>query len=232
MLMADQARRNRDAPAPPPTPLYARLPHGPHRLGAEAVAHNQRSRMHGAMIEAVASNGYERTSVRQVVGLAGVSRRAFYEQFANKQECFLATFDVIAARGAGRVSAAYQEAGGDVQERMHAAFGELTAAISANQKSAHLAIVEAPKAGVPALLRLRHASATFEQMLAHCLGETSPAGVLPAPVIRGIAGGLHAAMSRCVREGSPDAAPQIAEEMLRWTLLFSTPSGRRGGGRL
>jgi AcrR family transcriptional regulator len=232
MLMADQARRNRDAPAPPPTPLYARLPHGPHRLGAEAVAHNQRSRMHGAMIEAVASNGYERTSVRQVVGLAGVSRRAFYEQFANKQECFLATFDVIAARGAGRVSAAYQEAGGDVQERMHAAFGELTAAISANQKSAHLAIVEAPKAGAPALLRLRHASATFEQMLAHCLGETSPAGVLPAPVIRGIAGGLHAAMSRCVREGSPDAAPQIAEEMLRWTLLFSTPSGRRVAERL
>ena len=65
---------------------------------------NQRTRMHGAMIEAVAINGYERTSVKQVVGLAGVSRRSFYEQFANKQECFLATYDVIATRGAGRVA--------------------------------------------------------------------------------------------------------------------------------
>jgi AcrR family transcriptional regulator len=232
MTMADRPRRDRPAQAPPPTPLYQRLPHGPHRLGAEEVAHNQRSRMHGAMIEAVASDGYERTSVRQVVGLAGVSRRAFYEQFSNKQECFLATFDVIAARGAGRVSAAYQAAGGDVQERMHAAFGELTAAISANQKSAHLAIVEAPKAGPPALLRLRHASATFEQMLSECLGETSPAGVLPVPVIRGIAGGLHAAMSRCLCEGSPEAAPQVAEEMLRWTLLFSTPAARALAERL
>jgi hypothetical protein len=44
-------------------PLYQRLPHGPHRLGTEEVIRNQRSRMHGAMIEAVAANGYERTSV-------------------------------------------------------------------------------------------------------------------------------------------------------------------------
>jgi TetR/AcrR family transcriptional regulator len=232
MTMPDRPRRNRGAQAPPPTPLYARLPHGPHRLGADAVAQNQRSRMHGAMIEAVANSGYERTSVKQVVGLAGVSRRAFYEQFANKQECFLATFDVIAARGAGRVSAAYAAAGGDGQERMHAAFGELTAAISANQKSAHLAIVEAPKAGAPALLRLRRASATFEQMLCESLGATSPAGVLPAPVIRAIAGGLHAAMSRCLSEGSPETAPQVASEMLRWTLLFQTPAARRLAERL
>jgi AcrR family transcriptional regulator len=226
MTMADRPRRNRGAQAPPPPPLYTRLPHGPHRLGADAVAHNQRTRMHGAMIEAVATSGYERTSVRQVVGLAGVSRRAFYEQFANKQECFLATFDVIAARGAGRVSAAYRAAGGDVEHRLHAAFGELTHAISANRKSAHLAIVEAPKAGAPALLRLRDASATFEQMLAQCLQQTSPEGQLPAPVIRGIAGGLHAAMSRCLLEGSPDTAPQVAEEMLRWTLLAERLSDR------
>jgi hypothetical protein len=60
-----------------PAPLYQRLPHGPHRLAAEEVIRNQRARMHGAMIEAVATNGYERTSVKQVVGLAGVSRRSF-----------------------------------------------------------------------------------------------------------------------------------------------------------
>jgi AcrR family transcriptional regulator len=213
-------------------PLYQRLPHGPHHLGADAVTRNQRSRMHGAMIEAVATSGYERTSVKQVVGLAGVSRRSFYEQFANKQDCFLATYDVIAARGAGRVSAAYRAAGGDVQHRMHAAFGELTQAISANRKSANLVIVEAPKAGAPALLRLRRASATFEQMLSGCLEHSSPSGALPAPVIRGIAGGLHAAMSRCLREGCAETAPLLADEMLDWTLLFQTPAAERLAARL
>src|SRR5690242_16547313 len=77
--------------APRPAPLYKRLPRGPHRLGRRAVAQHQRLRIHGAMVQAVASGGYEALSVRQVIALAGVSRRSFYEQFASKQDCFLAT---------------------------------------------------------------------------------------------------------------------------------------------
>jgi AcrR family transcriptional regulator len=213
-------------------PLYERLPHGPHRLGVEQVVRNQRARMHGAMIEAVATSGYELTSVKQVVSLAGVSRRSFYEQFANKQECFLATYDVIASRGAGRVAAAYRDAGGETEERLQAAFGELGAAIGANWNSASLVILEAPKVGAPALLRLRRASQTFEQMLAATFEHASTAGPLPAPVIRGIAGGLHATMSKCLREGSAEKAPELAEEMFRWTLLFQTPAAKQLAERL
>lgn len=223
---------HRGGAAKTPAPLYQRLPHGPHRLGTDEVIRNQRTRMHGAMVEAVARNGYEHTSVKQVVGLAGVSRRSFYEQFANKQECFLATYDVIATRGAGRVSAAYRGARGDAEERMQAAFGELGQAISANWNSASLVILEAPKVGAPALLRLRRASATFEQMLAGCFEHTSAASPLPAPVIRGIAGGLHAALSGCLREGTAQTAPDVTEEMFRWTLLFQTPAAKRLAERL
>jgi AcrR family transcriptional regulator len=208
-------------------PLYQRLPHGPHRLGPEEVIRNQRTRMHGAMIEAVAANGYERTSVKQVVGLAGVSRRSFYEQFANKQECFLATYDLIASRGAGRVSAAYRRASGDVESRLQAAFGELGEAMSTNWNSANLVILEAPKVGAPALARLRRASATFEQMLGACFEHAQTPSPLPGPVIRGIAGGLHAAMSDCLREGSPEKARTLGEEMFQWTLLFQTPAAKQ-----
>jgi AcrR family transcriptional regulator len=213
-------------------PLYQRLPHGPHRLKAEEVIRNQRTRMHGAMIEAVAANGYERTSVKQVVSLAGVSRRSFYEQFANKQECFLATYDVIATRGAGRVAAAYRGAHGGTEDRLQAAFGELGEAIGTNWNSANLVILEAPKVGAPALLRLRRASQTFEQMLSSTFEHGSSSTPLPAPVIRGIAGGLHAAMSRCLREGSAEKAPQLAQEMFHWTLLFQTPAAKQLAERL
>ena len=205
-------------------PLYQRLPHGPHRLNPQEVTLNQRTRMHGAMIEAVAANGYERTSVKQVVGLAGVSRRSFYEQFANKQDCFLATFDLIAGRGATRVGAAYRAAEGDTEERLRAAFCELSEAVRTNWNSATLVIVEAPKVGTPGLLRLRRATATFEQMLSGCFEQAPDASALPGPVIRGIAGGLHAAMWMCLREGSAGEFPGLAEEMLRWTLLFQTPA--------
>ena len=167
-----------------------------------------------------------------MVGLAGVSRRSFYEQFANKQECFLATYDLIATRGAGRVGAAYRDARGDDEQRMQAAFGELGQAISDNWNSASLAILEAPKAGAPALLRLRRASATFEQMLSGCFEHGSAPSPLPAPVIRGIAGGLHAALSNCLREGTAEAAPAVTEEMFRWTLLFQTPAAKQLAERL
>src|SRR5690348_8874337 len=76
--------------------LYKRLPRGPHRLDRRAVAQHQRVRIHGAMVQAVAGDGYDALSVRQVIALAGVSRRSFYEQFASKEACFLATFDVVA----------------------------------------------------------------------------------------------------------------------------------------
>src|SRR5260370_29471297 len=66
------------------TPLYKRLPHGPHGLGREAVARHQRARLYGGMVESVYQRGYAGTSVAHVIALAGVSRRAFYEQFSNQ----------------------------------------------------------------------------------------------------------------------------------------------------
>src|SRR2546425_573697 len=79
-------------------PLYRRLPHGPNGMDRDEVARNQRTRIFGAMIEAVAGHGYHETTVADVIALAGVSRRAFYELFANKQDCFLATHDIVVAR--------------------------------------------------------------------------------------------------------------------------------------
>ena len=64
----------------------------------EEVAHHQRTRLYGAMIEAVARRGYAATTVAEVIALAGVSRRAFYEMFSNKEACFLATHDIVVAR--------------------------------------------------------------------------------------------------------------------------------------
>ena len=99
-------------------PLYKRLPHGPHRLPRAAVIRHQRARIHGAMVEAVAQSGYWGASVKQVIGLAGVSRRSFYEQFANKQECFLATFDLLAGRALRQTVEAYRAVDGGVEERL------------------------------------------------------------------------------------------------------------------
>jgi AcrR family transcriptional regulator len=208
-------------------PLYKRLPPGPHRLERAEVLHHQRIRMHGAMVEAVAANGYEGTSVRQIIALAGVSRRSFYEHFANKQECLLATFDVIAGSAMRRAGEAYLACDGALEQRLRAALAEFAGAIARSHKAADLVIVQTQTVGVPGLLRLRRATARCEQMLCVSFGSSRDASPLPLPVVRGIAGGLHAAMSACVREQGRMATSELTEEMVGWTLRFPAPGCAR-----
>ena len=69
------------------------LPRGRHAAPREIVAESQRDRLLVALAEAVAAKGYAGASVADVIARAGVSRRTFYEHFANKEECFLAAYD-------------------------------------------------------------------------------------------------------------------------------------------
>jgi AcrR family transcriptional regulator len=69
------------------------LPRGRHKLATEVVRASQRERLIRAMLETVAEDGYESTTVPQVVARARVSRNAFYEFFADKPDCFIAACD-------------------------------------------------------------------------------------------------------------------------------------------
>jgi TetR/AcrR family transcriptional regulator len=203
-------------------PLYKRLPHGPHRLDRDEVILHQRARIHGALVEAVARDGYQGTSVKQVIGLAGVSRRSFYEQFANKEECFLATFDLIAHRHIKRIRRAYLGVDGPLEERTKAAFECFARVIDDDRNATVLVVLEAQRAGSAAVMRLRGAASACEHMLARSFAD-SPAGMaLPMPIVRGIAGGLHGVASTFLRDQHTAASVDLAEEMLGWTLLFQT----------
>ncbi len=72
-----------------------RLPRGPHRLSRAEVESHQRERILAAMIAAVGTKGYGSTTIADITHRARVSRDTFYEQFANKEACFLAAYDAI-----------------------------------------------------------------------------------------------------------------------------------------
>src|SRR3954447_24211790 len=80
------------------------LPIGRHSLSREDVLASQRGRLLDAMAEAVAQHGYGATTVAHVVALAGVSRKTFYEHFADKEDCFLALYDAGIAYVLGRIA--------------------------------------------------------------------------------------------------------------------------------
>ncbi len=203
-------------------PLYERLPKGPHRMDPLEVAENQRRRMYGAMIEAVTTNGYGRTSVKQVVTLAGVSRRAFYEQFANKEECFLATLELIANQAMDYIAASYSSAEGTLEERMHAALKTFAQVVNDNAKGARLMLVDAPSAGPAGWERITETMSIFEERLAASFAHAPDAAPLPEPVARAIVGGLRRATFVRLLEQRTTEMPGLVEDMLSWTLVFKT----------
>jgi len=220
------------SPRPRIAPLYKRLPRGPHRLARNEVIQNQRARIHGAMVEAVAQYGYEKTSVKKVVALAGLSRRSFYEQFANKEQCFLTSLDVIAARAIKQTNEAYRATDGTLENRLRAAFEKLTEEVMSSSKSASLVIVEAPAAGAAGMLHLCRTMGTFEQMLLSSFAHAPEVGALPLPIVRGIVGGLAEVISVRMRTGRAKEIPALTEELLRWTLLLGTSAPEHMAARL
>ena len=69
------------------------LPRGPHALARVQVVASQRGRMIDSIASVVAGKGYTATTVGDVVKGAGVSRKTFYEHFADKEECFMAAWE-------------------------------------------------------------------------------------------------------------------------------------------
>lgn len=203
-------------------PLYERLPRGPHQMKRLEVAKNQRRRMYGAMIEAVAASGYGRTSVKQVVMLAGVSRRAFYEQFANKEECFLATLDLIASQALAHIAAGYRSTEDTLEQRMGTALRRFAEVVAGNPKGARLMLVDAPSAGPAGWERLTETMRTFEQRLAASFAHAPDAAPLPEPVARAIVGGLRRAAFVRLVEQRTDEMLELVDDMLSWTLVFRT----------
>lgn len=74
------------------------LPRGRSRLPRRAVRASQRERLMRSVIAAVAESGYPVVTVAEIVRRAKVSRAAFYDHFAGKEDCFL-----TAARDGGEL---------------------------------------------------------------------------------------------------------------------------------
>ena len=62
---------------------------------ATEVERNQCERLFAAMIASVAERGFAATTVEDLVELSGVSRRSFYDNFADKAECLRAAIEEL-----------------------------------------------------------------------------------------------------------------------------------------
>ncbi|WP_187368851.1 TetR/AcrR family transcriptional regulator [Baekduia soli] len=169
------------------------LPRGRHAASREVVAESQRRRMLVALAEVVAEKGYGATSVADVIEGARVSRRTFYEHFANKEECFLAAYDAGVQSLLHAIAASPGPTADDPERARRAAAGTYLGLLADNPAFARAFLVEVLAAGPRALqrraaVRERFAGFLAERHLATALrtGEPQP----PAHVFRAAVGAI------------------------------------------
>ncbi|HEX2016705.1 MAG TPA: TetR/AcrR family transcriptional regulator [Solirubrobacteraceae bacterium] len=118
------------------------------------MAESQRGRLLAAIADAAAEKGYAQVAVADVIERAGVSRRAFYEQFPNKEACFLAAYDAGVDLLLDAVAEAIETSGPDWPQRVRAATACYLAMLEATPSFARTFLVEILAAGPQALERM------------------------------------------------------------------------------
>lgn len=197
------------------------LPRGSQALPREQVAADQKQRLLLAMIDAVGEKGYRATTISDLVGRAGVSRKTFYEHFANKQECLLATFDVIAADGRRRAIDAYRKAeSGGLQGAVEASIRALFEATIDNPGAARLNMVEIVAAGPAGIERRERAVEQYRAFVRGMLQQKPEDPTVPDAVVRAVVGGLSRILYSRVRHGRRAELRQLVPDLMRWVTCY------------
>jgi AcrR family transcriptional regulator len=170
------------------------------------------------MIEVVSARGYPETRVVDVIGVAGVSRKTFYELFESKEDCFLAAYDVLLDNLLGESTNAFEsKPGGSWAERICAALEALLAHLAAHPDEARFAIVEVLAAGPKALARRDAALRQFTGFLEAGRSETSVE--LPGITSLSIAGGINELLYSEILHGAVARLPSRLPDLMFWVTL-------------
>ena len=208
--IVDELRASADTPLPP----------GPRVLTDAEVDAQHRARLMAAMAETLAEKGLAATTVADVVGRAQVSRRTFYGHFADKEACFLATYDACADILLARVAQA-------VDGTAHRPYGErITLGVHAYLDSL---------AGEPALARvflydilaagpeaLRHRNAVNERfadliraLVEQHRDELPPGYAMHPDMAHALVGAVEELVLLAISEDRAEDLPRLADTATR-----------------
>jgi AcrR family transcriptional regulator len=194
------------------------LPAGRHGLSRAFVVSNQRERMLDATIQAASELGYARMHVEDIIKRAGVSRRTFYEQFANKHAAFLAAFDLAADMLMTAVRHAYERET-TFERRVSAGFTAFLGALASAPDAARVCIVEALAAGPDAIERREAVTAAFAEAIESNAPDRPADDPLPPLTAETLVGGVYDIVFRRLCDGRAAELPALAADLTEITLL-------------
>lgn len=131
---------------------------------------SHRERLLAGMAAAVREHGFAPTTVAEVVAHARTSRRTFYQHFEDREDCFLALFDVLTERMLDVIGEA---ATGDDpwEERVDRTLAAYLGAVAAEPQVTRACIVEIPALGPAGLDRARAVNERVAHQLCRLVDE-------------------------------------------------------------
>jgi AcrR family transcriptional regulator len=190
----------------------------PQRPKLELVNSPKREKILEGMLEAVGAEGYDATSVRTVLDQTGLYRQAFYDNFADKDACYLAALEL----GIGRLEAVVARAAASEESwrgKLRAGLGALLDCLDAESDFGRGVIVEVHAAGPEALARRAEAmkrAADFIDLARLEAGEEeSPPQIAP----EGIVAGIHAIVHSRLSTGASDGFRSMLPEFMYFAVL-------------
>jgi AcrR family transcriptional regulator len=202
--------------APPTTPP---LPRGRHGLPHAFIVTNQRRRLQIAIAEACAEKTYPAVRIKDITDGARVSRRTFYDLFSDKEDCFLATYDVCIEAVFISLNRAYAAAGPSWEARVGAALKRLLELCAEEPAFAHLVVVDVHTAGRVALERRDATLRRFAQFLEPGRSGLPPALARYEPLTEAVIGGLCEALYNRIKVGDAEQLPALTQELHYCTLV-------------
>ncbi len=195
-----------------------RFPAGIRTLPGELVKAVQRERLLAAMIEVVTEIGYNALTVQNVLTRAGISRPTFYEQFSDKEDCFLAAFGAAAGRLRNRLRAAVAEAEPGWREQLRRGIVELLRFVDDEPAEARMVIVEARASSPTGLQRrddlLDQFASCVDSLVRNDLDQ-APSAIAAA----GVVGGIESVLYARIQKGETEQLDSLIPSLMYFAVL-------------
>ena len=208
-----------------------RLPRGPHRLSSEQVAADQRQRLIDAMVQLVGKSGYAATTVAAIIEQAEVSRKTFYEHFADRESLLLAAFDATAPAVLEEVRTASRRTGGPTR-RIEALMRRLCRSARESPSTVALSTIEIAAVNPAGLERHDRLSGDYGELIDECLREDGEQPVLPSTLSRALAGGVQRTIDAYLRAKRSAELTALASELARWARVYHPVPSTLAGGEM
>src|SRR5262245_55803999 len=157
-------------------------------------------------------------TVEDVIGVAGVSRRTFYEHFKNKEEAFLAAYDAVVEQLFRSVLDAIERAT-TFAARVSAGLGAFLGFLAQEPAFTRMCLVEVMAAGPDAVARRNGAMNGFGNLIQENAVALLEPPLPPGLIAETIVGGVYEVVYSRVLRGEIRALPELLPDLTYSMLL-------------